>query len=140
MWKMRAISIGAIWLAAGISPVTALEIEFQASVDRTRSGESDPIRLTLTIRSDETLFHVPAPEISLKDFYVEGPSVSTPKEKINFQTTFTRELVYTLYPRRVGRITIGPARLRLGGRLYETKPIVLSTDNQVVNYTAFVVG
>ena len=82
-----------LFLAAALGlwalPVTA-QIEFTAVVDRTRSGQAEPIRLTLSIVSQENLGHVPAPEISLKDFHVEGPSVSTRMEMGNFNTSFTR--------------------------------------------------
>ena len=101
----------------------AAQIEFTAVVDRTRSGQAEPIRLTLRIVSQENLGHVPAPEISLKDFHVEGPSVSTRMEMVNFSTSFTRELVYVLYPRRTGKISIGPARIALGGQQFQTKAI-----------------
>jgi hypothetical protein len=101
----------------------AAEIQFEASVDRTRSGQAEPIRLTLRIVSDENLGHVPAPGISLKDFYVEGPSVSTRMDMVNFSTSFTRELVYILYAKRTGKIRIGPARLAMGGETYQTKVI-----------------
>ena len=115
-----------LFLAAALGlwalPVAA-QIEFTAAVDRTRSGQAEPIRLTLSIVSQENLGHVPAPEISLKDFHVEGPSVSTRMEMVNFNTSFTRELVYVLYPRRTGKISIGPARLALGGQQFQTKAI-----------------
>jgi len=112
-------------LLLGSLPAGALEIDFQGSVDHTRSGQADPIRLTLSIASDENISHLPSPKISLKDFYVEGPAVSTRIDMVNFQTTFTRELTYTLYPRRTGRLTIGRARLKFGSKVYETSPITV---------------
>jgi hypothetical protein len=107
--------------------VKALEVDFQASVDRTRVGQTEPIRLTLKITTDENLAHMPAPELSLADFVVEGPSISIQQQvnvvNASFQASFIRELTYVLYPRRKGRITIGPARLKLAGKVYETEAI-----------------
>ena len=109
--------------------VEAVELDFQASVDRTRAGQADPIRLTLTISADETLSHMPAPQLSLKEFEVEGPELSTRSEvqiiNSNITSRFIRELTYTLYPRKTGTFIIGPARLRFGGKVYETKPVAV---------------
>ena len=115
LWWVAAL----VLLAAG----GAAAIEFEASVDRLRAGRSDPIRLVLTVRSEGNLNHVPAPDISLSDFDVHGPSVSTQVSMVNFSTTYVRELTYTLFARRTGRITIGPARLTVGGEQYETNAI-----------------
>ena len=121
--------LGLVWLAVGAGPAAALEVEFQAWVDRTRSTQASPIRLTLSIQTDESIAHMPAPKVDLKDFHVEGPSVSTQTKVniVNFKQTATyiRELTYTLYPRRTGRFTIGPARLELGGTVHQTKQIAV---------------
>ncbi len=120
MKLILSLVIGALAVHGAMA---APNIQFEASVDRTRVGQTDPIRFTLSIVSNENIGHLPAPEISLKDFYVEGPSVSTRVDMINFNTSFTRELVYVLYAKRTGKIKIGPARLELGGENYQTKAI-----------------
>ncbi len=104
-------------------PLLAQEIHFEANLDRTLLGQSDPLRLTLSIVSDESLSHVPAPKISLVDFHVEGPAISTRMEMINFNTTFRRELSYTLFAKRTGKIVIGPASITIGGKVYHTRPV-----------------
>jgi hypothetical protein len=106
-----------------IAPVTAQEISFEASVDRTRLGQSEPLQLTLSIVSDESLSHVPAPTIVLGDFHVQGPAISTRMEMVNFSTSFTRELTYTLYAKRTGKMRLGPASIEIGGKTYRTRPI-----------------
>lgn len=103
----------------------AVEIRFEASVDRVRAGQADPILLTLSIISDENLSHVPAPEIDLRDFYVEGPSISTRVEMVNFRTAFTRELRYSLTARRTGKLRLSPASIELEGITRHTKGIDL---------------
>lgn len=122
---MRLALYLALWMLAIPGAASAAKIQFLASVDRTRSGQAEPIRLTLSIVSDASLGHVPAPEISLKDFYVEGPAVSTRMEMVNFNTSFTRELVYVLYAKRTGKINIGPAQLEMDGEQYRTKAIAV---------------
>jgi hypothetical protein len=101
------------------------ELQFTASVDRARVGQADPIRLTLTIQSKENISHLPAPQISFSEFHVEGPSISTRVEMVNFETTFARDLIYTLYARRTGRLEIGPAKLNFQGDRYVTNKLAV---------------
>lgn len=118
-----------MWIAAMSAllllafPLCAQEVEFAASVDRTRIGLSEPLQLTLRIVSDENLQHVPAPTLALDAFHVEGPSVSSRIEMVNFSTSFTRELTYRLYAKRQGKVRIGPARIAIAGKTYQTQPI-----------------
>ncbi|MEE3234096.1 MAG: BatD family protein [Candidatus Latescibacterota bacterium] len=106
-----------------VSPVVAQEIQFEASVDRTRISQSEPIRYSLRIISDENMSHVPSPVLSMDGFHVEGPSVSTRMEMINFNTSFTRELTYLLYAKKAGNFRIEPAEIILGGEIYKTRSI-----------------
>ena len=106
-----------------------LEVGFEAAVDRIRVGNSQPVMLTLTITTDESVAHMPAPRIALDDFVVEGPVPST-RHSVSIvnsevQESHVRELRYTLFPRRLGKLTIGSASLRLGGETYRTNPIDL---------------
>jgi hypothetical protein len=123
MW--RAIFVVVALLVVSLH---AAEVQFDASVDRTRLGQSEPILLTLRIASDENLQHVPAPKIALDDFHVEGPSVSSRIEMVNFSTTFTRELTYRLFAKRQGRIRIGSARIVIDGTTYQTEPIIVNVQ------------
>ncbi len=116
-----------ILLCAWATALQALEVDFQAAVDRIRVGQSQPLVLTLTITTDESVQHMPAPEINLAEFVVEGPAVNQ-RSTVSIANSavsesYVRELRYTLYPRRRGKITIGAATLRLGGREFRTKPV-----------------
>ncbi|MBI2502437.1 MAG: protein BatD [Candidatus Latescibacteria bacterium] len=118
----------AFWMGLALAvalQAEAAQVRFEAIVDRTRASQADPIILTLSIISDENLPNVPAPEIDLQDFYVDGPAISTRVEMVNFRTTFTRELSYSLNARRTGKLRLGPATLELGGQTYRTKAIDL---------------
>ena len=113
-----------LWVLAA-SSVAAATIQFEASVDRTRASQGEPIRLTLRITSDEQLGQV-TPAFDLKDFHVEGPATSTRMEMSNFSNvSFTRELTYVLYAKQAGTFTIGPLQLEMGDERYETKPITV---------------
>ena len=106
------------------SGVSAAAIQFEASVDRTRASQSEPIRLTLRITSDKQLSQV-TPAFDLKDFHVEGPATNTRMEMRNANITFSRELTYVLYAKQAGTFTIGPFQLEMDGERYETKPITV---------------
>jgi hypothetical protein len=121
-------SIWISWISLGlvIGAVTAHgQIQFEAEVDRTRSGQADPITYTLKIASVKALDHVPGPQLNLKDFDVQGPSIGTQSNSTyvngRFSTTFVRTLTYTLLPRRTGNLTIGSARLKFGDKVYATR-------------------
>ena len=114
------------WLGLLLLAQAALaEVEFTAAVDRKRTSTTQPIRLTLAISSTENLAHVPAPQIDLRAFDVHGPSVSQAVNYVNGHTTHTRELTYTLYARKAGRLTIGSATLQLQGEQLATRPITI---------------
>ena len=112
-----------IALLSLVSSLEAIEVEFDASVDRTRVAQSEALLLTLRIVSDENLQHMPAPTLSLGDFHVEGPSVSSRIEMVNFTTSYERELTYRLYAKKQGRIRIGSAQIEIDGKTYRTRPI-----------------
>ncbi len=112
--------------AAGVvvaASFAAAEVEFTASLDRTRTTRSRPIEMTLSISSSQNFPKVPTPQLKLDEFDVYGPSVGVRTEIVNGRVTHARELTYTLYPRREGTFVIGPATLELGGRKYSTKAI-----------------
>lgn len=112
-----------LWALAASSAVAAT-IQFEASVDRTRASQSEPIRLTLRITSDKQLSQV-TPAFDLKDFHVEGPATSTRMDMRNTNITFTRELTYALYAKQAGTFTLGPFQLEMDGEHYQTKPITI---------------
>ena len=115
-----------LWVLAAASSIAAATIQFEAFVDRTRASQDEPIRLTLRITSDEQLGQVTPPVLDLKDFHIEGPATSTRMEMSNFSNvSFTRELTYALYAKQAGTFTIGPARLEMDGKHYQTKPVTV---------------
>jgi hypothetical protein len=114
-------------LVALSGPVWA-QSEFHAAVDRARASQSEAIRLTLTLTSTGSLSHVPSPQLDLTEFDVFGPSISTVTNLINGRISFARELVYTLYGRKVGRFRIGPARIELA----DTTLVTAAIDIEIV--------
>ena len=99
--ESRWIPIVVALTLVALSAEVAAQNEFHAAVDRVRAFQSEAIRLTLTLTSTVSLPHVPSPNLDLSDFDVFGPSVSTVTNLINGRISFERELVYTLYGRKV---------------------------------------
>ena len=119
------LAISLVLWALAASGAAAATIQFEASVDRTRASQSEPIRLTLRITSDEQLSQV-TPSFDLKDFHVEGPATSTRMEMSNFSNiSYTRELTYALYAQQAGTFIIGPFQLEMDGERHHTKPITI---------------
>ena len=119
------LTIPLVLWALAASSVAAATIQFEASVDRTRASQSEPIRLTIRITSDEQLGQV-TPAFDLKGFHVEGPATSTRMEMSNFSNiSYTRELTYALYAKQAGTFTLGPFQLEMDGERYQTKPITV---------------
>ncbi|MDA0334810.1 MAG: BatD family protein, partial [bacterium] len=102
---MRMLSAGrmamiALLLVGSVGQALA-EMEFHASVDRARASQSEPIQLTLTLTSSGNLNHVPSPTLDLSAFDAFGPSLSTRLEMVNGRSSFSRELVYSLYGKKL---------------------------------------
>lgn len=121
--ESRWIPIVVALTLVALSGEVAAQNEFHAAVDRVRAFQSEAIRLTLTLTSTVSLPHVPSPNLDLSDFDVFGPSVSTVTNLINGRISFERELVYTLYGRKVGRFRIGSASIELAGKTLTTAAI-----------------
>ncbi len=102
------------------------ELSFTAKVDRQRTTQTQPVRLTLTLSSTQNIAHVPEVKIDLRAFDYQGPSIGTRVEmSTNGGTTFARDLTYALYARKAGRLTIPAARIELQGQVLQTKPITI---------------
>lgn len=103
------------------------EISFSASVDRTTVGLGEPFQLTVTV-SGVNIGRVPRPELpELKDFdnlgvsQSQSTSISIINGRVEQQTAIS--FVYTLVPRKLGELTIGPCRIVYNNTEYTTEPV-----------------
>jgi len=116
-----------LWLIIIISIPFAQELNFTASVDQTTVGLDESFTLNVTV-SGENMGSIPQPELpSLPDFNVLGQSQSQ-STNISFingkmTTQNTIDFIYTLAPKKIGKSTIGPCRLKLKDRTHETQSI-----------------
>ncbi|MEO0025366.1 MAG: BatD family protein [candidate division WOR-3 bacterium] len=124
-FKRRLTALSALILLAGL--IQAGEISFSASVDRTTVGLGEPFELTLTV-SGVNISRVPRPQLpELKDFdnlgvsQSQSTSISIINGRVQQQTAIS--FVYTLVPRKLGELTIGPCRMVYDNTEYTTEPI-----------------
>ncbi len=103
------------------------ELNFTATVDRTTVGLGETFTLNVSVNG-ENISGVPAPKLpELPDFNVLGRSssqstnISFINGKMTQQTTIT--FIYTLSPKKIGRLTIGPCKIDYQGNTYETQSI-----------------
>ncbi len=103
------------------------EINFTASVDRTTVGLGEPFELTVTV-SGINIGRVPRPQLpELTEFdnlgvsQSQSTSISIINGRVQQQTAVS--FVYTLVPRKLGELTIGPCRMVYDNTEYTTEPI-----------------
>lgn len=125
MWKR----IGKLLLLLPLI-VWAGELNFSASVDKTELGLDDYLTLTVTV-SGENVGSVPSPklpELSAFDIGGQSSSQSTSIQIINGRMTQrqTINFIYTLYPKKTGKFTIGSCTLEYKNNIYKTEPIEIT--------------
>jgi hypothetical protein len=103
------------------------ELNFIASVDKTRLGLDDHLVLTVSV-SGSDIGGIPEPMLpNLTDFHLVGTNRSSSSQfsLVNGKMTSSKTIdyLYTLRPEKVGRLTIGSATLDFKGTSYRTEPI-----------------
>jgi len=109
------------------SIVSAAEIEFNASVDRSTIGLGEDFVLTVTVRGQD-MVSVPKPELpSLPDFNLQGSSSSqsTNIQFVNGQMSKQASVnyIYYLSAKKPGKLTIGPCLIKYKDQEYRSQPI-----------------
>jgi len=110
--------------------IFAGELNFDASVNRTEVGLNEAVILTVSVIG-ENIGRVPSPQLpDLPDFDIGGTSSSqsTNIQLINGKLTQqqTIQFIYTLYPKKIGSLTVGSCKLEFKGATYETQPIEIT--------------
>ncbi len=113
----------------------AQDIAFNASVNRTEMGLDEQITLTISVSGN--VKSIPQPELpTLSEFSVHSAgrshNVSYSDGRLSSSVTFN----YVLLPRRTGKFTIGPAKIELEGKTYETTPIEVTVAGEAKSQAA----
>ncbi len=119
--------IGSFLFIALTSILSAQQLNFEATVDRTTVGLNETFTLEVTA-SGEDIGTVPRPELpTMTDLDVLGQSqsqstnISFINGKMSKQVAIT--FVYTLRPKKMGKTTIGSCQLKYKNQTYQTQPI-----------------
>lgn len=110
--------------------VVGAELQFSARVDRTRVGLGERFTLTVTV-SGSGIGRVGRPKLPNLSGFEQLGSTSSQSTNISFVNgRITREQiishVYSLAPRELGELVIGPCTLDFGGNIYRTEPIAIT--------------
>ena len=98
--------------------------KFYAEVSSTNIEMGDNLRVGFTLENMDGGQLTPPP---FKDFdVVAGPSRSTKTSIVNGRRTSQQGIIYTLSPKRPGRLTIGPASAVSNGRTIYTQALNIS--------------
>jgi len=108
----------------------AQNISFNANVDKTEVGLDEQITLTISVSGD--VKSIPQPQLpSLGDFTVYSAGRSQNFNYVNGRMSSSVSFNYILVPRKTGKFTIGPARIELEGKAYQTTPIDITVASGV---------
>jgi hypothetical protein len=125
-FKKKAVIPAGLFLLLFIAPAgVAQNIEFNATVDKTEAGIDEQITLTVSVVGD--VKSIPQPELPpLDDFTVYSAGRSHNFSFTNGRLSSSVVFNYVLLPRKAGKFTIGPARIELKGKTYQTAPIEIT--------------
>lgn len=125
---MRRFPFGCILLSVFVcldlpfGQALAEEITLQAQVDKTEAALGEKIAFSIAISGSFEGF----PEVRLPELKGFAVASSGQSQQIQFkkgQASQSLVLSYVLVPTAVGKLTIGPARVKYGSKVYETQPI-----------------
>ncbi|MGB2803512.1 MAG: BatD family protein, partial [Candidatus Zixiibacteriota bacterium] len=127
--KMAALTIGLFLLLLLVRSGLAQNISFNASVDRTEVSVGEQITLTVSVSGD--VKSIPQPELpSLDEFNVYSAGRSQNFTYVNGRLSASVTFNYVLVPRKAGKLTIGPASIKLDGKTYQTTPIQITVASE----------
>ena len=111
---------------------TQAQTEFTASVSSSTVTTADRIELVFELSNASSASGFRAP--SMSDFKIlGGPMQSSNMSIINGKTSQRFSIKYVLQARKAGKLTIGPASVRVGSNTYVSEPITISVTEQTAN-------
>lgn len=122
VWRALGVAFA---LAVTAAPVWAAEVTVSASVAPDEVTVGEAVTYTVSVSGDAG--SVTEPELpDLDGFRAAGSGSSTFFTAVNGQVTRRHDFTYTLVPERDGRLTVGPATVRVGGKAYRTGPVTVN--------------
>ncbi len=117
--------VGLLLFLSFVPIARAQDINFEASVDRTEVSTDEQITLTVSVSGN--VKSIPEPELPpLNDFSVYSAGRSHNFSYTNGQLSSSVTFNYILAPRKAGKFTIGPAKITVDDKTFETTPIEIT--------------
>ncbi|MBL7951522.1 MAG: protein BatD [Flavobacteriales bacterium] len=110
-----------LWL----SPSSAQEISFTASVDRNAIATGEYVKLTINLSNTQERFEAPSFGGLV---VVQGPFENSSFNYVNGRMTSSVGRTWVLTATAPGKYTIGSAKVRVGGGSIQTDPIVIEVS------------
>ncbi len=103
------------------------QVKFTANASQTELGRNEAFKVQFVINGHGSNFKAP----SFSGFTVEqGPSRYVESQFINGRGSVKLSFTYVLRPNKTGNLTIGPAKIELGGKEYSTNPITVKVSEK----------
>ena len=99
--------------------VVAQEAELVAKVSKNKLGLNQRLRIEFSINKQGGDNFSPPKFTNFK--VVGGPSQSVSQSWINGKVSFSQSYTYIIQPKRKGELTIGPASIKIGGKIINSK-------------------
>ena len=103
------------------------QVSFTASANRTEIGKNESLTVQFEVNASGSGFQAP----SFDGFQVlQGPMRSQSTQIINFERSESMSFSYVLRPTRTGKLTIGPASIKVNGEAYRSQPLTISVSEK----------
>jgi hypothetical protein len=100
-------------------------------VDRSSVVQTDAIKMTIKISGTQSAV---TPRVAgLQNFRVESGGTSSNFSMVNGQVTSSIDQAYYLYPKRVGKFTIGPAIVSINGKDFRSNAVTVTVSKQAAD-------
>jgi uncharacterized protein (DUF58 family) len=130
-----SLIVGLLLFLSFVPMAQAQDINFEASVDRTEVSIDEQITLTVSVSGN--VKSIPEPELPpLNDFSVYSAGRSHNFSYTNGQLSSSVTFNYILAPRKAGKFTIGPAKITVDGKTFQTTPIEITVTAGAETETA----
>jgi hypothetical protein len=108
-------------------PLSAQDVTFSASVDRTSVGADEQFALEFVLSGAGMGGgkNLKLPDLG-KFMIISGPSQSSNVQIVNGSVSSSVTYSYVLQPREVGKFTIGAASIETGGKQYSSRPMEIT--------------
>jgi hypothetical protein len=127
--KATKLIINMLVLLANFS-LMAQEVKFSGAASKNKVAPGEQFKLTYSINTNTSSFS--GPDLSAFDVY-SGPNQTFAFNDVNGRITQTLSFYYILAARKPGKITIGPATVRVGNGRLESNPVEIEVSASARN-------